>query len=201
MARKTTRKSPRKTATKRSPARRRPAAPKAKSRRSSKRKGSKIDTKSLLYTLGAAAVLGYIEAKGIDKKIPQLPMLGTAGTMSAALLAWGHFQKAPWAIEFAKGTASIAAYRMGVQFAGNNPAGVQGDFADVSAMPASAAMPIVGVDPRLLADAAEALEGIAGDDDDLAGDDDDLAGDDDDLSGDDDDLAGDDDDLSGDDDE
>lgn len=190
------------------------------------RGGKRNANKELIGMLIAAGVLGAVEAKGWDQKLPKLPMIGTAGTAALAIYAYQHFiakskKPNPLLDNAFNALAAIAAYRVGVQAAvslSSEPAAdktkTAGDFGQeilvpaapavsgIADAPAAAQLPgrsnVVGVDPALLSKAAEILEGISSDDD-VSGDDDDISGDEvsgDEVSGDDEDEDDDDDDDS-----
>ena len=166
--------------------------------------------KELLIALGTAMAYGAAESRGMLSELPKIEALGVAGTYGAAAVAAGIYMKNPLVEDIGTVLAILGARNFGyVQFA-EKPTATKGDFRDVGEIPPAAALPantqfaaqlppgtpVLGVDPRLLAELTDVLEGD--DDDDLSGDDDD----DDDVSGDEfSDVSGDDDadDVSGDD--
>ena len=145
-------------------------------------KAAAKENKHILAGLGGALLLGFVEAKGFDEKLPKLPVLGTAGTIGLVAAVGGHYMKNDVVKHIGLGALSVAAYRLGVQAAGGSPAGVSGD---IGAAPAAAMLnpPPSGITPAqfamLQAMQQAATQSVEGDEDEIEGDEDEIEGDED----------------------
>lgn len=182
-------------------------APKKRSSKSSGKKLRSDKNKRMMIQVGTALLFGALEAKGTVKDLPHIQALGIAGTYGAAGIAAGIYTKNPLLEDIGTALAILGARNLGYIKSVEEPKqATSGVYSDVGEIPAAAQVVrpgIVGVDPKLLADAATVLEELSGDDDEVEGDDDDdVSGAYDDVGATYADVSGDDDDgVEGDDDE
>lgn len=148
----------------------------------SPKKAREKKTRNLIIGVGTALAMGALEARGLDQKIPQVEALGASGTLGIVGVLAGIYMKNDDIEEAGKTLLILAANKMGYAHLGaptTAPAATKGDFRDVGAIPTAAMLPpgtpVIGVDPKLLKDTAEALQELSGDEDDdeTAGDEDD----------------------------